>query len=109
MTYCEQALHQYLLYAFFFFLFPFIYHSFTNYSLATTQLILIEPFNKKRIDFSKIIDVEIKQHKKWVRFLYGQPKIYVLVKYNKYDEMHIYPKFPEKFREMLLHNLEEEK
>jgi len=108
-AYYEQEWHLYLFYPFFFFLFPFIYHSYIVYSLSTTQLILNEPFNKKRIDFSKISEVEILEHKKWVRFLYGQPKIYVLLKYNKYDEMHVYPKFPEKFKEALLNNLEEDK
>ena len=105
-AYYEQELHLYLLYPFFFFLIPFVYYSFTNYGITNTQFLLNEPFNKKRVALKDICVVEIKQYKKRIRFLYGQPKIYVLVKYNRYDEMHIYPKFPENFREALFQKLE---
>ncbi|WP_155827671.1 hypothetical protein [Gillisia sp. JM1] len=48
------------------------------------------------------------EKKKWIQILNGKPNRYVSVQFNKFDEIHVFPENPEKFKKMLLKQKEPE-
>ena len=109
IAYIEGEWNFLLLYPFFFFLIPFIYNKLTNYKVTSSQFILEQPYKKTHIDLRTIKEVEIKTYNNWVHLLYSQPRTYVYLKYNKFDEIKIFPDSINRFTEILLQHMEEKK
>ncbi len=98
----DEHWHFYFLYPFMFYLLPLIYNSRAKYKITAEKLIVEKIFSNKIIPTNRIRRVEILENKKWIQILNGRPKLYVSIKYNKFDEIHEYPENPEKFQELLL-------
>lgn len=106
VTLKDEHWHFYTIYPFMFYLIPFIYNSRANYKISAEALTVEKIFSKKIIPTNRIRRVEILENKKWLQVLNGKPKLYVSIKYNKFDEIFEYPENPEKFQELLLKHKE---
>ncbi len=109
IAYIEGEWNFLLLYPFFFFLIPFIFNKLTNYKVTSSKFILEQPYQRTHIDLQTIKEVEIKTNNNLIHLLYSQPKIYVYIKYNKFDEMKIFPDSPEIFKQIILQYIEDKK
>lgn len=102
----EEHWYFYAFYPVAFYLLPYLYNSRTKYQITAEELVIEKIFNKKIIPTNRIRRVEIVEKKKWIQILNGKPNRYVVVKFNKFDEIEIYPEHLEKFQELLLQQKE---
>lgn len=98
----EGSRHLYMIYPFAYYLLPLFYNSRAKYKITNESLLVEKLFSKKIIPTNRIRRVEILKNEKWIQILKGRPKLYVSIKYNKFDEILEYPENPEKFRDLLL-------